>query len=495
MHRDDPEMRVEVARLLRPFVEEALTEGGVDAARSLWQKPGRGSASGSGMFPGGIDVRYLRFLAEALYQAAELSDEPLYHRIADAHVRYMARSIGGQHPTWALGNALEMIGLYHRFNERDEELVRAAGRLVEAARARRVQVRTRRGTEFCHFPCGYGVLQAKDAGWTNDLSMLGSGLVCAYELLGEEQILEEAASFAEYFVQPWEPEALGEDGYWACGTWSESLGSWVIGPAHFTGFESTEVFADQASWVFSTATCIDFLTRLYQHRRDPRFLECSARAAGWTFRECQFPDGGVGICGRDDKWLGATGLAITQAALLAPFLAAQPRIFARLREGAANAMVYLERHLPITRVEEHGVEWVERRTTTDPLVNVAMLWAAAVLGWQNGRRLEQGVRPGEHPMEERDWMLFVLLNKEILTEQLRARLPDTEFSSIDPGVYPLVYLKRFHGHVELSFLSVQLELDHDSNVGKAQIVGGSDDGDEMGPQDQGNGSVDAGSRQ
>jgi hypothetical protein len=333
-------------------------------------------------------------------------------------------------------------------------------------------VLTRRGVPFGHFPCGYGVLDAADAGWTNDLSMLGSGLVWAYELTGDESVLDDAASFAEFFVQPWEADALDERGYWACGTWSEALGSWVIGPAHFTGFESTDAYADQTSWVFSTATCIDFLTRLYRHRPDPRFLECSARAAAWTFRQCQFPDGGVGLCGRDDKWLGATGHAVTQVALLAPIVGSQRRVFARLREGADGAMVYLERHLPTARPEELGVEWVERRTTTDPLANVGMLWAAAVLGWQNGRNLEHGVEPGAHPMEERDWMLFVLLNRDILAEQLRACLPGVEFSSLDPGVYPMVYLKHFHGRVELSYLAVRLELDHDSNIGRAEIAEG-----------------------
>jgi hypothetical protein len=376
-----------VERLLQPFLDEALPEGGIDAARSPWQLPGRGSASGSDVFPGRVDVRYLRFLVEVLYRAADAVRRPAWAQVADSHARYLARAIRPDHPTWAIGNALEAIGLYARRHPVDAELRRSAEGLVTGARARRVRVTTRRGVVFDHFPCGYGVAGARDAGWTNDLSMLGSGLVWGFEVLRDGRLLSEAASFAEYFVQPWEADALDERGYWACGTWSEALGSWVIGPSHYSGFESTEAHADEASWVFSTLTCIDYLTRLHAYHPDPRFLCCCARAAAWTFEACQFPDGAVGMCGRDDKWLGCTGDAITQVALLAPLLADSPERLAPLRAGAARAWGYLSSRLPRAPVAEHGVEWVRRTTSTDPLVNVAMLWASALLGWQHAVEL------------------------------------------------------------------------------------------------------------
>jgi hypothetical protein len=68
-----------VKRILDAFVAESLPEGGIDAKKSLWQKPGTGSASGSSMFPGGVDVRYLRFLVEGLYRVAArtTSTDPL----------------------------------------------------------------------------------------------------------------------------------------------------------------------------------------------------------------------------------------------------------------------------------------------------------------------------------------------------------------------------------------------------------------------------------
>jgi hypothetical protein len=374
-----------VARLSDQFVLEALPEGGVDKAKSLWQKPGRGSAVGGNAFAGDIDPRYFRFEAEALYRISRLTGEERCRRVADAQAHYMAKSIGPQHPMWAIGNALELLGLYHQEHPQDDTLVAAARKLVDSFRARRVSITTLDGITFGHFPCGYGVAGAKDAGWTNDLSMVGSGLVWAYELTRDGAILSDALSFAEYFVQPWRPQALGTNGYWRCGTWHDKLGSWVIGPSHYSGFESTDVFADEASWVFSTVTCIDFLLRLYLHKPDPRFLDRSLRAAQWTFRACQFDDGAVGMCGRDDKWLGFTGDAVTQVALLQPHAADIGEAWPALRRQAERAHRYLAAGLDTAKLEQNGVEWVQHKSSTNPLVNVATLWASALLGWLNGR--------------------------------------------------------------------------------------------------------------
>jgi hypothetical protein len=299
----------------------------------------------------------------------------------------MGRAMREDHPTWAWGNALEVIGVYHCFNAPGVELLACARQLVAWARERSVTVETVDGVTFRHFPCGYGVAGARDAGWTNDLSMFGAGLVWAYDLTGDARILQDAVSFAEYFVQPWRADALGEDGFWRCGTWREDLGSWVVGPPHFSGFESTDAYGDEVSWVFSTRTCIDFLTRLSRHQPDPRYADRCRRAAEWTFRECQFGDGAVGMCGRDDKWLGFTGDAVSQVVQLEPLLADRPAEHAALGRSAARAHAYLRARLPEARLEDHGVEWVTRTTSTDPLVNVGMLWVSAVLGWLDGRRM------------------------------------------------------------------------------------------------------------
>jgi len=380
-------MLASVERVLKPFMDEALPEGGIDASRSLWQKPGKGSASGSDMFPGKIDVRYLRFLVENLYRVGEMTGNARYRSVANSHVQYMAKMIREDHPTWAWGNALETIGLFHAYNPQDDGLVECARRVLTWARKRSVRITTCEGVTFLHYPCGYGFPYSKDAGWTNDLSMLGSGIVWAHELTDDDSLLRDAVSFAEYFVQPWRPDSVGDDGYWHCGTWRDDLGSWVIGPAHYTGFESTEAYGDETSWVFSTLTCTDYLTRLYRRRRDPRFLNRCLRATKWAFEHCQFSDGAVGLCERDDKWLGSTGDAISQVAMLKPLVPSDSAEFKELLEGARRSFNYLREEFPKARIEEHGVKWVTHRTSLDPLVNVGMLWASAVLGWLNAGSL------------------------------------------------------------------------------------------------------------
>jgi hypothetical protein len=377
--------------LLNEFVIETLPDGrGVDRGRSRWQARGRGSAAGSAMFAGSIDPRYFRFEIESLYRCAAAfpgADGPRWRQTADSLVAYMAKEIKPAHASWATGNALECFGLSRQYKGALKDPAAACKPLIDAARARSLEITTSDGVKFRHFPCGYGVLDSKDAGWTNDLSMFGSGLVHAFELTRDESILADAVSFAEYFVQPWKPDSLGKDGYWHCGTFHQKIGSWVIGPSHYSGFESTDVFGDEASWVFSTVTCTDFLTRLHRHHPDPRYLDRCVKAAQWTFKSCQFDDGAVGMCGRDDKWLGFTADAVSQVAMLKPLLPANHEAMPELLRGAKRASDYIDAQLSVANTEEHGVRWVHKKSSTDPLCNVAMLWASLLLGWLNAREL------------------------------------------------------------------------------------------------------------
>jgi len=299
-------------RILAPFVEEARPDGGIDMAVSRWQKPGRGYG---GIFPDHPDVRYLHALVDLLYRVDRLVPDRGYGDLADRQVGFMARFTRADHPTWLHGTTLQCLGFHHQHHGETGALTETARCLVGWTRQRKVEIDTG-DVAFVHFPCGYGVLKARDAGWTNDLSIFGSGLVCAYEVTGDPTMLEEAVRFAEYFVQPWRAGSLGQDGYWHAGTWRDDMNSWTIGPLHVAGIECTDLHSDEASWVFSTFSCIDYLSRLYRHRPDPRFLNCCVRAAGWTFDTCQFEDGAVGVCGRDDKWLGSTGYALSQIVAL-----------------------------------------------------------------------------------------------------------------------------------------------------------------------------------
>lgn len=370
----------QIESIVAPFVDECLTGGGIDRSRSRWQAPGRGSASGSSLFPGGVDIRYLRYLVDVLYRLQERTGKAGYGRVADDQTAFMARIVEERHPTWAWGNALEAIGLARARGRADDDMAAAARRILAWAGGRRVTVTLPSGLAFRHFPCGYGVLSSRDAGWTNDLSIFGAGLVWAYDLTADPAVLDDARSFAEFFLQPWRPGALGPDGYWGCGTWHEGIGSWVVGPSPYRGFESTDARADECSWVFSTFTCIDYLCRLHRHAPDPRIVDRCLAAARWTFESCQFDDGAVGITGRDDQWLGMTGNAIHQVALVSALPGVDSATLAWLRERARRARSWMDAALADGRLGEHGVGWVHRTTTTDPLVNVGMQWLLAALG-------------------------------------------------------------------------------------------------------------------
>lgn len=371
-------------RILTPFVDEALPEGGIDMAKSRWQKPGRGYG---GRFPDHPDVRYLQSLVEVLYRVSAITGNSMYHYVADRQVRYMAQFVCETDPTWLMGTALQTIGLYHRHNPPDADLKKAARHIVGWARKRKVNISIGE-VSYGHFPCGYGCMNAKDAGWTNDLSIFGSGLVWGYEVTGDESMVGDAVSFAEFFIQPWQAGALGADGYWHAGTWSDDMGSWVIGPLRYSGVESTNGYTDEASWVFSTFSCIDYLAHLYCHRPDPRFPDRCVKAAQWAFDKCQFEDGGVGLCGRDDKWFGCTGYAISQVIALKKILGSRADL-QPLLNSAERSYQYLCDRLPKANLDGHGVEWVHHTTLADPLVNVGWLWLSALLGLLDGAELQE----------------------------------------------------------------------------------------------------------
>jgi hypothetical protein len=376
------------ARVIDAFLAECMPAGGIDARRSPWQVAGRGAAVGGTMFPGGVDVRYVRYSVEAFYRLADLTGEERYAYTADAQARFLARCVREGHPSWAYGTGLEAVGLFHARHAAGTELLDEAARIVSWARSRKVLIVTRDNVAYSHFPCGYGVLEALDAGWTNDLSILGSGLVRAAESLGDPAVLRDAASFAEFFLQPWRRDALGPDGFWQCGTWREDLSSWVVGPSDYSGFESTDARADDVSWIFSALTCTDFLCRLHALTGEARCLARCRDALAWSLGTARFEDGAVGICGRDDKWLGAAGAAISQVKAASGAMC-RDRVSARaLAERAAPTVRYLLSRLPSAKLEEHGVEWVRRATSTDPLVNVAMLWLFAVMGALDARELD-----------------------------------------------------------------------------------------------------------
>jgi hypothetical protein len=76
-----------IKRILTPFTEEILPQGGIDMEKSQWQKPGRGYG---GVFPYHPDVRYVAAEVKLLYEVSRLTGERRYHELADRQVRFIA---------------------------------------------------------------------------------------------------------------------------------------------------------------------------------------------------------------------------------------------------------------------------------------------------------------------------------------------------------------------------------------------------------------------
>ena len=69
-----------------------------------------------------------------------------------------------------------------------------------------------------------------------------------------------------------------------------------------------------------------------------------------------------------------------------------------------------------------------------------------------------------------EWINYVSDNKDYLVREIRDQMPGTEFSSILPGLAPIVYLQKKHGAIELTFEAVNLEIDEFGSVKKADSL-------------------------
>jgi len=72
-------------------------------------------------------------------------------------------------------------------------------------------------------------------------------------------------------------------------------------------------------------------------------------------------------------------------------------------------------------------------------------------------------------MDHEEWFHFVWEHRDPLIKQLQSLLPEAEFTNIAPGLYPILYLQRPHGRIELNFVAVKVELDDERNIKEAEI--------------------------
>ncbi len=254
--------------------------------------------------------RYMEvpFMARALYKTFDETMKISYKEAADKYCKFYLNLttdlITSRCIAYNLGIAIESACLYAKFNPKNFQGMETNSKLMWKWLH---QLRTDLGS---HFKCGYngGLEGCPDVGFSDDLCHVGRGLVRLYEMTWDNRVLEDIKGLAIYFLTD------AKDGTMQ-GVWNSTLGTWLIGPWPHVGFEHLEnTPANKAGWGFSAYGVSEFLLDAYIHLDDNKIkkqiAEKTVQSAKWFFDNCQFDDGGMGITGRDDKWMGMAAAAV-----------------------------------------------------------------------------------------------------------------------------------------------------------------------------------------
>ena len=216
-----------------------------------------------------------------------------------------------------------------------------------------------------------------DMAYTDDLRLVGRGLVGYYELTGRQDVLESALRLADYYLRP---HTTGSPD----GAFVESLGTWCVGPWPISkGFEHFEnVRMDQIGWGFSARGAVEFLVRLHDclpadHFRAPLMKERCSRSVRWQF-SCQFDDGAVGMHTQDDKWLGMTAAALLAYADIKNAGWLEESLSTELAPRVDKAKQWLLANATEEFIDQGGYQRITGKTTPHPPENLVWLLAWTV---------------------------------------------------------------------------------------------------------------------
>lgn len=258
--------------------------------------------------------RYMEvpFMGRTLYLFYDLTKETRYKLAADRYMKFyvglVCDLISTERIAYKFGMALEAASLYAKYNPLEAPATATYVRLL--LKWLRQLKEDHLGS---YFRCGYlpgveGIEGATDVGFSDDLCHVGRGLTRAYELLGEDEILQDLKQLTSYFLTDLKDGTQD-------GIWSPALGTWAIGPWPDNNFEHmSETYANRAGWVYSAYGDVEFLMDACVYYNDDSLSReiawRSLSSIRWIFEHCFFPDGAVGMTGQDDKWLGLTAAAI-----------------------------------------------------------------------------------------------------------------------------------------------------------------------------------------
>jgi hypothetical protein len=247
------------------------------------------------------------WLARALYRAYDATGRQEFRDAADRYSVYFVATMYSTAPTFAIGDALDpCLAQYRLHHPHEDSLDDKARTLVD-------WIEQRRTDNGNYFDVGYSwrdesgeFVEGSDAAFSNDLADVGRGLVWFAERFHDDSSLKQAEGLARYFTTDYTGTLDG--------VWSEEIGTWLIGPHPAKGFENVDEFANAVGWGWTNYYAAHYLMRLHDQTQDAelrdRIRHCCTRATAWAFDACQFEDGSLGMAGRDDKWLGMTGLGV-----------------------------------------------------------------------------------------------------------------------------------------------------------------------------------------
>lgn len=258
--------------------------------------------------------RYMEvpFMGRALYALFEITLEEKYKIAADNYmlfyVNLVCDLITTEKIAYKFGMALEAAALYAKYNPLKSNEMKTYIKLI-AKWLRQLKDETLGS----YFRCGYlpgtkGIESATDVGFSDDLCHVGRGLVRAYELLRDKELLSDIEHLAKYFITDQKDNTQE-------GIWNPRLGTWSIGPWPDKNFEHmSDTAANEAGWVFSAYGDAEYLLDATYYMKSKKFVEnikmnCLS-SVKWIFEKCYFEDGAIGMTGKDDKWVGLTAAAI-----------------------------------------------------------------------------------------------------------------------------------------------------------------------------------------
>lgn len=233
--------------------------------------------------------------------------------------------------------------------------------------------------EDSYFGVGYPNGDYEDAQFSCDLGEVGTGLVGFYKVSGHRPSLDDALGLAQYFLTEHEPGS-------ARGVWSSKVGTWLVGPwpgggaEHFTGQQY-----DTSGWSWSCLVVGEFLLELRKLSDDEALRkqidDRCVRAFQWCIDNCQFDDGGHGMFGRDDKWVGQTAAAILLYIKLAEQEIIPPEIDRDYRPKIEKSWHWLLGHTGPDTYPTDGYIRVTGSTTKKPPENLMwmMSWTVEAL--------------------------------------------------------------------------------------------------------------------